>query len=90
MPFYSYKGFDVSSGALKRGRVEADSIKSAKSKVRSKLKIIVSDLKEEASKSRSGKRASLFEKKVTLSDLSVMTRQFATLQKAHVPLDEFS
>lgn len=95
MPVYRYKGYDAASGALKKGTVEADSPKTARSKLRTRDKVIVSELKEEAASAsgsaakQSGTRSSLFASdRVSLSELSVMTRQFSTLQQAHVPLDE--
>ena len=88
MPIYNYKGYDATTGALKEGSVEADSAKTARQRLRTKEKVIVSELKEElgGSKDKAGKvkvRGS-----VSLQDLAVMTRQFSTLQSANVPLDE--
>jgi general secretion pathway protein F len=94
LPVFRYKGYDAASGALKKGSVEADSAKSARARLRTKDKIIVSEIKEETtSSSQAGGKsvsARLFapSERVGLSELSVMTRQFATLQQAHVPLDE--
>ncbi len=88
MPIYLYKGYDAASGAAKKGSIEADSPKTARQRLRTKDKIIVSEIKEEVSvnKDKSGKvniRGS-----VSLPDLAIMTRQFSTLQAASVPLDE--
>jgi general secretion pathway protein F len=93
MPIFLYKGYDAASGAPKKGKIEADSPKSARQKLRTKEQIIVSDLKEEITmvKTKAGQKdnTSFFKKQsVGLSELSVMTRQFATLQNAQVPLDE--
>lgn len=90
MPIYTYKGYDVATGANRKGKIEAESVKSARARLRQKEKIIVSDIKEEASLKGMTKKgqANLFSARVALSDLSVMTRQFATLMAAHVPLDE--
>ncbi len=87
MPVYAYKGYDIASGKSRNGKVTADSQKSAKAALRKTEKVIVSDLKEQ--KSSGGKSSgSLFSKKVPLKEISIMTKQFATLQNAHVPLDE--
>ena len=49
MPMYSYKGFHSTSGARKKGRIEADSERSARQKLKKNMQIIVADIKEEAS-----------------------------------------
>ena len=91
MPIYLYKGYDAKSGATRKGKVEAESVRAARQRLRTKDKIIVSDLKEEVAVKKGGKKSGgLFSgsDKVSMQDLSIMTRQFATLQQAHVPLDE--
>lgn len=88
MPIYTYKGYDSKSGAAKKGKIEADSPKTARSRLRQKERIIVSELKEEASLERVRAKTSLLSGKVNMQDVAIMTRQFATLQNAHVPLDE--
>jgi len=88
MPIFLYKGYDALSGAARKGKVEADSIKSARQRLRTKDKIIASEIREEIAVQVGRTTSSLFQKKVALDDLAIMTRQFATLQQAHVPLDE--
>lgn len=89
MPIYVYKGYDSATGAARKGSVEADSPKTARQKLRSKDKIIVSEIKEEASVSSKGKDGKVkIRGSISLSDLAIMTRQFSTLQAASVPLDE--
>lgn len=88
MPVYTYKGYEALTGKNTKGKVEAESPKAARTKLRQKNKIIVAELKEEASLEKVKGKATLFSSKVNLRDLAVMTRQFATLQNAHVPLDE--
>lgn len=87
MVLYNYKGYDADSGASKKGTVDADTPRAARAKLRQRDKIIVSELKEAAPDQKKQKSA-LFAKKVNLMDLAVMTKQFATLQNAQVPLDE--
>ena len=87
MVLYNYKGYDADSGASKKGTVDADTPRAARAKLRQRDKIIVSELKEAAPDQKKQKSA-LFAKKVSLMDLAVMTKQFATLQNAQVPLDE--
>ena len=91
MPLYAYKGYDATNGSSKKGKIDAESERVARQTLKQRHKIIVAEIKEESvasSSSSSGPSFSLFEQKVTLSELSVMVRQFATLQSAHVPLDE--
>ncbi len=88
MPIFTYKGYDA-TGAVKKGRIEADSAKAARGKLRSKDKIVVSEMKEEASSEKlKAKKSFSIGGGVKIGDISVMTRQFATLANAHVPLDE--
>jgi general secretion pathway protein F len=87
VPLFSYKGYDAITGDNKKGQIDSDSPKSARIKLR-KQNIIVATLKEESSSQKSKSKSPLFKAKVSLQDLSIMTRQFATLQQAHVPLDE--
>lgn len=91
MPIFSYKGYDAASGASKRGKIEAESERAARSKLKSKMKIIVADLKEEkaaSSKKSESSLSGLFAPSVSTKELAIMVRQFAVLQGAHVPLDE--
>jgi general secretion pathway protein F len=88
VPIFSYKGYDLATGSPKKGKIEAESLKAARTKLRSKERVVTSEIREEAS-SRGKSGGGLFgPPKVGLQDLAVMTRQFATLQNAHVPLDE--
>lgn len=89
MPIFVYKGYDVSTGVAKKGKIEADSIKAARQLLRTKEKVIPAELKEEMVMNNKKSSFTLFTKKsVSLVDLAIMTRQFATLQAAQVPLDE--
>jgi general secretion pathway protein F len=88
MPIYTYKGYDAASGAARKGKIEADSPKTARARLRQKDKVIVSELKEEASLDKVKAKSSLFSGRVRVQDVAVMSRQFATLANAHVPLDE--
>ena len=93
MPVFSYKGYNSKTGDSVKGKIDADTSRSARQKLKQSEGIIVAELKEEAAKvSSSGSKPGLFSTtsgpKVGTSDLSVMTRQFATLQSAYVPLDD--
>lgn len=90
MPLYNYKGYESKSGKPAKGKVEADSPKAARQKLKLKSGIIVAEIKEETSLDnvKKGKLSFGSSGNVSLQDLSIMSRQFATLQSAHVPLDE--
>ncbi len=79
---------DAVTGQARKGIVEAESKKAAKIKLRQKDKVIAYELKEEVASENQKKKASFLGSGVGMSELAVMTRQFATLQSAHVPLDE--
>ena len=87
MPIYSYKGYDAVSGASLAGKIEADSERNARQKLKGRQKMIVASLKEEVA-STSKSKVMLFQPSVNTQELSVRVRQFAVLQQAHVPLDE--
>lgn len=88
MPLYNYKGYDIKTGDRRKGTVEAESLKAARQKLKQKDRIITSSLKEQASSQGKGINFSIGGGRVKLEDVASMTRQFATLMQAHVPLDE--
>ena len=92
MPIFIYKGYDAATGESRKGKIEADSSRAARQKLKTKEKIIASEIKEEVVGSTKNQKAAApflsFKGKVDLTELAIMTRQFATLQNAHVPLDE--
>lgn len=88
MPIYTYKGYDTASGAARKGKIEAESPKAARQRLRQKDKVIVAELKEEASLDKVKTKKSVLSGRVSSGEVAVMTRQFATLANAHVPLDE--
>jgi general secretion pathway protein F len=92
MPVYRYKGFDAASGAVRKGTIEAESQKAARTKLKTRDKILVSEMTEQVSvdklKGKSSFLTTLTGGSVKTMDVAIMTRQFATLQSAHLPLDE--
>jgi general secretion pathway protein F len=88
LAIYLYKGYDAKTGAARKGKIESDSPKNAKTRLRQKDKIIVSEIKEEVSIDKIRAKRSLFAQSVKAMDIAIMTRQFATLANAHIPLDE--
>jgi general secretion pathway protein F len=88
MPVYRYKGYDSKTGAARKGSVEAESQKAARQKLKTRDKILVAELSEEVALDKIKKSGPLFGGGVSTADIAIMTRQFATLQSAHLPLDE--
>lgn len=91
MPIYSYKGFDATSGANKKGRIEAETERAAKQKLKQVNRIIVAEINEDNKKSRSSAGSfsiSIGSPKVSTKELAIMVRQFAVLQESHVPIVE--
>jgi general secretion pathway protein F len=90
MPIFEYTGTDRLGNAL-RATVDADSIKTAKQKIKKSGVVLLSV--EEKSAVKKGGLAALFptlsgSTKVNLATLAVTTRQFASLIKANIPLVE--
>ena len=85
MPIFAYSGLNQ-DGRTVRGTVDADNQRAAKIKLK-KDGIFVTDLKD---KSKSVKRVknkkTNSNRSVSVSELSMMTRQLATLLKANIPL----
>lgn len=85
MPIFEYRGLDR-MGRNKRGTIDIDNARAAKVKLK-KDGIYVIDIKD---KTKNVKRAKgtkgLSNKSVNVEDLSLMTRQLATLLRANVPL----
>lgn len=86
MPIYSYKGLDKTGKEIKAS-VNAESIIQAKSKVRNSGVMLI-DIKEKKAKSDSNPSSVSLRSKVKISDLSLMTRQLATLVKAKIQIVE--
>lgn len=85
MPIFEYKGLNR-AGKNVKGVVDSDSLRSARTKLK-KDGIFVTDIKDRK-KAESKKKKSGFSsnKTVPVKDLSLMTRQLATLFKANIPL----
>ncbi len=87
MSIYEYKGF-TKQGKSVKGVVESDSQRNARLKLK-REGIFVSEMKDKAkAKAASGKKAGANNSKVSVQDLSQVTRQLATLVKANIPLVE--
>lgn len=85
MPIFEYRGL-TKAGKNTSGVVDAENIRAARLKLK-KDQIFVVDIKDKKKGSgSSGKKTAVKSKKVSISDLSLMTRQLATLIKANIPL----
>ena len=88
MPIFSYKGLDKTGKEIKSA-VNAESIIQAKSKVRN-LGVMLIDIKEKKAKAdtKGSSGGISFGNKVNINELSLMTRQLATLVKAKIQIVE--
>ncbi len=84
MPLYEYKGLSKTGKEL-RGTLDSENLRTARLKLK-KDGIFVVDIKDKK-KAEIKKKAGFVNKgKVPVKDLSLMTRQLATLIKANIPL----
>jgi general secretion pathway protein F len=84
MPIFEYKGL-TRDGRNTKGVIDAENLRAARTKLK-KDNIFVVDIKDKKkvdNKKKGGPRAT---KNVGVKDLSLMTRQLATLVKANIPL----
>ncbi len=87
MPIFEYRGL-TRDGKNTKGTVDTDNLRTARMKLK-KEGIFVVDLKDKkktSDASNKRKRGSTKGGKVSVQDLSLMTRQLATLIKANIPL----
>ncbi len=86
MAVFQYKGIDH-KGKEVSATLTADSENVAKQKLKS-MGVMIMSLKEKkaASESKSSFNISFFKKKIGISELALMTRQFATLVKAKIQI----
>ncbi|GIL17804.1 MAG: secretion system protein [Oligoflexia bacterium] len=86
MPIFEYKGL-TKDGKSAKGIVDSENLRAARAKLK-KDGIFVTDLrdKKKASATAAKKKQGSKTKSVPVRDLSLMTRQLATLIKANIPL----
>lgn len=84
MPIYEYRGLDK-KGKKVKGVVDADSLRSARLKLK-KDQIFVADIKDKNKITSKSRKKNKFKGVIPIKDLSLMTRQLATLIKANIPL----
>jgi len=91
MPVYSYKALDA-KGKEVTGIIDADTVKGAKAKIRRENRFPTSVEEVTEAQRIKGKGLSMeidlsnLRKKVNVQDLAIMTRQFATLVGAGIPV----
>jgi general secretion pathway protein F len=87
MPIFEYKAIDA-SGKNVKGLIEADSAKNARLKVK-KNGLVITDINEKNAAQKSGNNSNFsFFGNIKLGDISLSTRQLASLVKANIPLVE--
>jgi general secretion pathway protein F len=86
MPVFEYTGTDRAGNSL-RATVEAESAKSARSKVK-KNGVLLLSMTEKGTEQKKSFNFSLSGRSVNMALLSMTTRQFASLIKANIPLVE--
>ncbi len=83
MALYEYKGLNL-KGKNVKGAIEADSQRSAQSRLKKDGIFVIEIKSKKRVQKKSGKNS--FGGKASTEDLSMMTRQLATLLKANIPL----
>ncbi len=87
MPVFEYVGNTIKGKTIK-GNVEASSSKDARHKLK-RQGLLITSMKEKYHAAKAlGDKKTKFGKKVNINELSLITRQLATLVKANVPLVE--
>ena len=86
MAIYNYKGLDK-SGSESKGTVNSEGLAAAKARVRT-LGIMLTEISEQTSGSVKKNAKFSFGNSVSIDDLSLMTRQLATLLRAKIQVVE--
>lgn len=86
MALYSYKGLDRSGKEIK-ATINSDSLNNAKQKIKG-MGIMLLDIREQKSQEAKKESSLSFLKKININELSLMTRQLATLIKAKIQIVE--
>ena len=84
MSIFEYQAVDI-NGKSDNGLIEGDTLKSARKQLQNK-NLAVIEIKQ--SNRRLVRAKSLFEAKLSISDISIITRQLASLLQAAMPIDE--
>ena len=87
MPIFEYKGIS-NLGKNTRGTVDAENLKSARAKLKKEGVYVVEIHDKQKTEKKGSKKKASGGRSVGVEDLSMATRQLATLLKANVPLVE--
>lgn len=87
MPIFEYKGIN-NQGGNTRGTVDADNLKAARAKLKKDGVYVVEIHDKQKIEKKGSKKKTSVGRSVGVEDLSMATRQLATLLKANVPLVE--
>lgn len=91
MAAYAYRALDA-SGKITKGVIEGDSERQVRGQLRAQnlkpVEVSVSGEKQSKEQSAGKPSNSLFKTRISTSDLSLITRQLATLFQSNMPLDE--
>lgn len=88
MPLYSYRGIERASGKTIKGEVDAENSRMARLKLK-KQGIYITEIEERTPETKQTKSTiGKILKRVKVQDLSILTTQLATLEKANIPLVE--
>lgn len=85
MPIYAYKGI-LNTGKEVKSSLTAENLNQAKQRIHS-MGIMLIDISEKTS-AKEGAQPLNISSKIKIQDLSLMTRQLATLIKARIPISE--
>ncbi len=91
MPIFNYMGQNATSGKKIKAKIEADSIKDAKIKLRKQniyVMEITQDSKANAARSSSSLLTKLMRKPPSQEDIAIATKQFAIMTRAAVDISE--
>ena len=86
MPIFEYRGLNHAGKNL-RGTIDAENLRTARAKLK-KDGIFVVDLKDKGKEQAKNKKKPGSGKKISIDEISMMTRQLSTLIKAKIPLVE--
>ncbi|MFZ9595087.1 MAG: type II secretion system inner membrane protein GspF [Bdellovibrionia bacterium] len=87
-PMYDYKAISTATGKTQKGLIEAENPKAARLKLK-KQGLMVTDVHEKtAAKPNASSGIPFFGGRVDAAEISMMTRQLASLVKANIPLVE--
>ena len=86
-PLFDYKAYDR-GGKIQKGTIEAETQKAARLKLKKQDLIVTQIQEQDPTKQRSSKDIPFLGGRIGVKDISLMTRQLASLVKANIPLVE--